>query len=46
MGSLGSDDKEEQMSTDKIRLFAQNSIRIDSEAVVIYIDPFNILLHI
>ena len=29
------------MSTDKIRLFTQNSIRIDSEAGVIYIDPFN-----
>ena len=29
-------------STDNIRLFTQNSIRIQSEAGIIYIDPFQI----
>lgn len=28
------------MITDKIRLFTQNSIRIESDAGIIYVDPF------
>ena len=34
------DEKEDVMITDKIRLFTQNSIRIESDAGIIYVDPF------
>ena len=34
------DEKEDAMITDKIRLFTQNSIRIESDAGIIYVDPF------
>ena len=39
MENFDSDGKEDKMNTDMIRLFTQNSIRIDAGAGIIYIDP-------
>ena len=39
--NTNADEKENMMITNKIRLFTQNSIRIESDAGIIYVDPFS-----
>lgn len=41
MENDNTDEKEDTMITDKIRLFTQNSIRIESDAGIVYVDPFS-----